>query len=120
MRGQPIWTTDTHRSPRHSFKRWKKAGIVGLLVDTANPRLDSLDHGYVGFYGLQEKKKSLGNTLQLSLACWWDSPKTTLVELGWDTDFALASWSTKTEDEQLLCRENSGKAGLTSQKLEYG
>lgn len=97
---------------------------MGLLVKSSNPQLDSLGHGHVGFYGLQEKEKSLGNTLQLSLACWWDSPKTTLAAwaspTGLGHGFCPFLGPAKTEEEKLLCTENSGKARLTSQELEYG
>lgn len=44
------------------------------------------------FYGLQEKEKSLGSVLPLSLACWWDSSKTgqqhRLAKQGWGVDSA--------------------------------
>lgn len=72
------------------------------------------------FYGLQEKEKSLGSTLPLSLACWWDSSKTgpqhRLAEQGWGMNSAPGPWSS-------LARREAAPPQMTeqtSQEPEHG
>ena len=81
------WTKQTR-----SWNGWVM-GIPGLVLPLC---------------GLQEKEKSLGSTLPLSLACWWDSSKTglqhRLAKQGWGMDSALALGPVKPEERQLLLK----------------
>ena len=72
------------------------------------------------FYGLQEKEKSLGSTLPLRLACWWDSSKTglqrRLAKQGWGMDSAPGPWSSQARREAAPPQMTE----QTSQEPEHG
>lgn len=105
---------------------------MGPLMDKANLELEQVMGIPVlvlhcGFYGLQEKEKSLGNTLQLSLACWWDSSKTQLPAQASQTGLGhgfcpwpLVQSSQKRGNSSANDRIKSGEPGLTSQEPEHG
>lgn len=63
-------------------------------MDRATPRAEqagSWEYLYcpTNLSGLQGKEKSLGNTLWLSRAYWWDSPKTELAAQASQTELGL-------------------------------
>lgn len=121
MRGQPIWTTDTHGRPRHSFKRRKKAGTVGRLVDAANPQLDRLGHGDAAFMVSKERRNHWGTHC---CSAW--PVAATAPRQSWQPGLAKQDvarflvWLRQKRGNSSAMRINNSKAGLTSQELEHG
>lgn len=118
MRGQPIWTTDTHGCPHHSFKIRKK---VGRLVDAANPQLDRLGHGDAAFMVSKERRNHWGTHCCSAWLVGATAPRQS-----WQPGLAKQDvarflvWLRQKRGNSSAMRINNSKAGLTSQELEHG